>query len=224
MQINFSGYLWRSGQIWGDFHPNNPTWWYDPECVDVTDGVLRLQTKYHRRENNGVVNTLGVGLISSIDSFGYGTFSADIMLPKGTGLFPAFWLSATNSWPPEIDIFEAWSRKSGLYTSNYIPYYSLASNVHYGNNDNNHKMIKSKSHMLWKCLDDKWTNFKLEWFPDRISIFYDGKLVREVKDQSILKWFENIQMQVIINNGLEKLEDYTNDSVMLTKNFKYIKY
>ena len=31
-------------------------------------------------------------------------------------------------------------------------------------------------------------------------------------------------MQIIINNGLEKLEDYTNDSVMLTKNFKYIKY
>jgi hypothetical protein len=45
MQINFSGYSWRSGQIWGDFHPNNPVWWYDPECVDVTDGILRLQTK-----------------------------------------------------------------------------------------------------------------------------------------------------------------------------------
>jgi hypothetical protein len=85
-------------------------------------------------------------------------------------------------------------------------------------------MIKSKSHMLWKCLDSKWTNFKLEWFPNRISIFYDGKLVREVKNQSILKWFDNIQMVVIINNGIEKPEDYTNDSVMLTKNFKYIKY
>jgi len=47
--IKFAGYKWRTQQPWGDFHPYHPSWWYDPSCVDVTDGVLRLQTKCHYR-------------------------------------------------------------------------------------------------------------------------------------------------------------------------------
>ena len=120
--VEFSGYKWRTQQPWGDFHPNDSFWWYDSECVDVTDGILRLQTKYHYREAtvNGTTihkNRIGVGLVSSEKPFTYGTFEADVMLPMGTSLFPAFWLYATKTWPPEIDIFEGWSRKSGLYTS-----------------------------------------------------------------------------------------------------------
>lgn len=223
--VEFSGYKWRTKQPWGDFHPNDSFWWYDSECVDVTDGILRLQTKYHYREAtvNGTTihkNKIGVGLVSSEKPFTYGTFEADVMLPMGTSLFPAFWLYATKTWPPEIDIFEGWSRKSGLYTSKYIPYYSLASNVHYDVAPNN-KSIKSKSHMMWKRFDREYLNFKLVWTPDEISIYYNNKLVRQVTDNNILKWFKDIEMWVIFNNGIEKEEDYTNDSVMLVKNFKY---
>jgi hypothetical protein len=70
--IEFSGYKWRTQQPWGDFHPNNPIWWYDPSCVDVTDNVLRLQTKYHTRET--FKNKIGVGLVSSENPFTYGEF------------------------------------------------------------------------------------------------------------------------------------------------------
>jgi beta-glucanase (GH16 family) len=219
--IEFSGYKWRTQQPWGDYHSDDSFWWYDPECVDVTDGILRLQTKHHERKiDDEVINEIGVGLVSSETPFTYGTFEADVMLPMGTGLFPAFWLYAVDTWPPEIDIFEGWSRKSGLYTSNYIPYYSLASNVHYDVSPNN-KSIKSKSHMTWKRFDREYLNFKLIWTPNEISIYYNNKLVRQVTDSNILKWFKDIKMWVIFNNGVENEEDYTNDSVMLVKNFKY---
>jgi len=221
IEINFSGYKWQSGQRWGNYHPKDPICWYDPSCVDVTSNVLRLQTKHHKivTSDAGVID-IGVGLVSSVDDFGYGEFEADVMLPQGTGLFPAFWLSAVDSWPPEIDIFEAWSRKNGLYSSKYIPYYSLASNVHFGST-NDHQMIKSKSHMIWKRFDREWINFKLVWLPDEISIYYNNKLVRQVLDQKILKFFKNKRMIVILNNGVENYKEYTNDSVMLVKNFKY---
>ena len=221
--IEFSGYKWRTQQPWGDYHPECPFWWYDPGCVDVTDGVLRLQTKRHERKiNDKITNRIASGLISSEFPFTYGEFEADVMLPMGIGLFPAFWLYSAKTWPPEIDIFEGWSRENGLYTSNYIPYYSLASNVHYGHAPNN-KSIKSKSHMTWKRFDRKYINFKLVWTPEEISIYYDNKLVRQVTDNDILKWFKDVEMWVIINNGIDKEEYYVNDSVMLVKNFKYTK-
>lgn len=218
--IEFSGYKWRTQQPWGDFHPNNPIWWYDPSCVDVTDNVLRLQTKYHTRET--FKNKIGVGLVSSENPFTYGEFEADIMLPAGSGLFPAFWLFAVKTWPPEIDIFEGWSRKSGLYTSKGIPYYSLASNVWFGSGDKPEN-IKSKSHMVWKRFDKEYTNFKLVWTSEEISIYYDSKLVRQVTDSKILSQYKDIEMWVVFNNGIDKPEEYRNDSIMLVKNFKYTK-
>ncbi len=74
--IEFSGYKWRTSQPWGDYHPNSPFWWYDSECVDVTDGTLRLQTKRHERKINGVTNRIGVGLVSGDQDIKYGLLAS----------------------------------------------------------------------------------------------------------------------------------------------------
>jgi len=147
-EIEFSGYKWQSGNRWGNYHPKNPTYWCDPSCVDVTSNILRLQTKRHKivTSDAGVID-IGIGLVTSVDDFGYGRFEAEVMLPKGTGLFPAFWLWGADSWPPEIDIF-----------------------------------------------------------------------------MDVLQWFENKKMQVVFNNGVDNPSEYTNDSVMLVKNFKYTEW
>lgn len=223
-EIEFSGYKWQSGNRWGNYHPKSPTYWCDPSCIDVTSNILRLQTKYNKisTPDAGVID-IGVGLVTSVDNFSYGKFEAEVMLPKGTGLFPAFWLWASDSWPPEIDIFEGWSGKSGFYASRYIPYYALTTNVHYGQ-EPNHPSIKAKSHMVWNRFDQTWNNFKLIWNSSEISIYYNDKLVRQVVDLSILEYFKNKTMQVVFNNGVGDPKEYTNDSVMLVKNFKYTKW
>ena len=54
--------------------------------------------------------------------------------------------------------------------------------------------------------------YSLLWLPDKIEIHYNGKIVREITDPKILKQFENIKMNVIINN-------FVMDDISL-KNFK----
>ena len=54
--------------------------------------------------------------------------------------------------------------------------------------------------------------YSLLWLPDKIEIHYNGKTVRKITDPKILKQFENIKMNVIINN-------FVMDDISL-KNFK----
>ena len=47
--------------------------------------------------------------LHSTTGYRYGWFEAKIKLPKGKNLWPAFWMWAWDSWPPEIDIFEGYT-------------------------------------------------------------------------------------------------------------------
>jgi beta-glucanase (GH16 family) len=89
-------------------HPlgcNNEKQSYAPENVIVRDGQLVLRAE--RRQREGMPFTSG--MVASHDKFSqrYGRFEARMQLPRGRGLWPAFWLlPVTMKWPPEIDIME----------------------------------------------------------------------------------------------------------------------
>jgi hypothetical protein len=44
----------------------------------------------------------------------------------------------------------------------------------------------------------QYLNFKLIWTPDEISVYYNDKLVRQVTDNNILKWFKEGKMSEIL--------------------------
>ncbi|WP_171131760.1 MULTISPECIES: family 16 glycosylhydrolase [unclassified Ruegeria] len=76
----------------------------------VTDGALSICA---RETPEGVIEYLNQypyisGMISSRRSFlqRYGYFEIEAKLPRGQGLWPAFWLLAPGQWPPEIDAME----------------------------------------------------------------------------------------------------------------------
>ncbi len=78
--------------------------------------------------------------------------------------------------------------------------------------------------MVWKRFDRCYTKFELDWYPDEIIISYDNMIVRRIDNMDVLQWFENKKMQVVFNNGVDNPSEYTNDSVMLVKNFKYTEW
>jgi len=86
-------------------HSNNEQQYYAEDGWEVGDGRMRF--KAEKRSKGGMPYTSG--MISSYGKFAqqYGWFEIRCRVPKGKGIWPAFWLLPDNkSWPPEIDILE----------------------------------------------------------------------------------------------------------------------
>ena len=88
----------------------------------VHDGVLDIVA---RPTPPGLVRALNgygytSGLITTQPSFSqtYGYFEIRAKLPRGKGVWPAFWLlPADLSWPPEIDVMESIGDPTEFYTT-----------------------------------------------------------------------------------------------------------
>lgn len=70
------------------------------------------------------------GLITTQPSFAqtYGYFEMRAKLPRGKGLWPAFWmLPQDQSWPPEIDVVESVGDPSRVYMTAYSKFFKAES-------------------------------------------------------------------------------------------------
>ena len=70
----------------------------------------------------GIVKRYASGIAITMDKFDqqYGYFEAKIKVPKGNGLWPAFWMMPYHAWPPEIDIMEILGRDTDtMYMTNH---------------------------------------------------------------------------------------------------------
>ena len=108
--------------------------------------------------------------------FSYGKFEARIRIPKGKGLFPAFWLFGDNPWN-EIDIFEFWYNSARRYNAKKSAS-TLHATVHY---DYNRDGKTDMSHTSHKGVDysEDFHTYTLIWGRDKIEWFVDGQLIRE---------------------------------------------
>src|SRR5690606_24881745 len=118
------------GQPWGNYHPGDLKQWYDPEAIKITEKGLELTITDNtldvnryvvdgiERDNLPVVKIPhGVGIITSKEGYGYGFYRIVYVQAKGVYLWPAIWMTGVNSWPPEIDIMESYSKKNKNYKS-----------------------------------------------------------------------------------------------------------
>ncbi|MEU4238071.1 family 16 glycosylhydrolase [Actinoplanes sp. NPDC026619] len=106
------------------------------------------------------------GRILTADKFSqtYGRFEASIKIPKGQGIWPAFWMLGGNNWPTtgEIDIMEnVGNAPNTVYGTVHGPGYSGASGV--GGN----KTIGSP-------LGDGFHTYAVDWSPNLIVWYLDG--------------------------------------------------
>lgn len=231
--MNWSGYEWLTQERWGQYHPDKPIVWYDPSAVEI-DGVsnyLTLKTRPNPKhfKSDNITIPVGTGLVSCTEKFGYGIFEISAKLPSGPFVWPAFWMWAFESWPPEIDVFEGYSNHNGSYF-NWLPrsligkFWAVNSNVHLGAPPDNYN-LGAKSHWLgWKSPDKCFNTYGVLWSKDEISILFNNRVVRTITDTSTLKQLNGKKMNVIINNSVQN--SYINTSMpeheMVVKYFKYI--
>ena len=230
---------WRWAQPWGRFHAEQRWWWWPlkgqtPSDViyPTPDGLALELRKYPKdfkwddltpKQKAKVPGDWrapwAAGLLSSRQSFQWGWFEAEIKLPTERGQWSAFWLSGRDQWPPEIDIFEA-------YTDEDPDGIRVQPNIHWGPNGVQNWQGGKKD---WGAPTipllaphQRWIQYACHWTPDRIQIYYDGYLVSDCRIPEAVK--QNAHPQyIILNNGcknpnetgIEPLE-----SAMLVKNVK----
>jgi beta-glucanase (GH16 family) len=98
---------WRSGYPWGCTNQTSgERQCYTPDALEVRDGVLRITAD---RPGPGGYPYRS-GMITSYQTFAqtYGYFEMRARVPRGKGLWPAFWLlpAVAGKWPPELDVME----------------------------------------------------------------------------------------------------------------------
>jgi beta-glucanase (GH16 family) len=100
----------------------------------------------------------------------YGYFEIRVKVPKGKGLWPAFWLLPTShKWPPEIDVFEMFGAPNSRHEGGQ-------GWVHTGTVGGGTPRF-NRWHKLAIDQYDDFHTYGLLWGPEKISIYVDGQLI-----------------------------------------------
>jgi len=174
---------------------NNELQWYQSDNVQVSDGTLTLEGRIqdidaiegHFSYTSGMITT---GRIKSEEetvdrfSFKYGYIEVRAKAPSGAGMWPAIWLLPSNlTSTPEIDVMELLGHKSNQLELHY----------HYRVDG------KKKSIGFDTIVDDlslDWHTYAVDWSPQSIIWYLDGKEQWRLDDSSIIS---NEEMYLLIN-------------------------
>lgn len=236
-EFNWCGFDWICSMEGGRLiHPSYPHQWYDGDCVNLIEDTLELSIKRHSNtihhwDGFTYYPQIGVGTIMSKQSFSIGKFSALIQLPEGHNLWPSFWLTGVESWPPEIDICEAWSNKRGSYFRMFIPQFPYLSpswktttNFHYGDSEETHKWAGTRNISIFKQCHNPSNNlieYAVERHYNLLIYKVNGKTVRTIDN---VEHKLGLKSMVVIFNIWTENMDFTYQSPMLIREFKFESY
>lgn len=134
---------------------------YVSDAFDLANGVLKIRAD--ARPADGRPYSSGILTTQSTFSQQYGYFEMRAKVPKGQGLWPAFWLLHTgpNPWN-ELDVFEFLG-----HNTNKVYLYN-----HWGDAANQHQALP-KSY-VGPDFSDQFHVFALDWQPNRLTWYIDG--------------------------------------------------
>lgn len=168
---------WAGHYFWGDTPAKRRDGYWHLDMCKVKDGFLHIETAYKPEGMKGGPSgwySCGIDTSASYEQT-YGYFEARCQLPKGGGLWSAFWMfcggvvntAGEGEDGTEIDIFES-------------PYYkklfknTVAYNLHYNGYDEAHKMMGAEKFFVDKPYDSFHT-YGLEWNENEYIFYIDGK-------------------------------------------------
>lgn len=146
------------------------------ENAEVSNGTLKIKALLEdfvesHKYTSARINSKKVG------GWKYGRIEVRAKLPEGQGIWPAIWMLPVDSeyggWPDsgEIDIMEYFSHLPG---KSYSTIHTKKFNHKIGTSIGDH--VKSDS------LHDDYHLYSIDWYPDRLEIFFDDSLVMKYKN------------------------------------------
>ncbi len=154
---------WSTCYYWGCTNGgNNELEFYQASQVAVHDGTASLTVVPDQADGKGYVS----GLLSSYGkfSFRYGYAQIVAKLPRGRGLWSAFWTEPeSGAWPPEIDVMEDWAQ---LRTVSFY--------VHFGSAN-----LSDSANVYLPTASSAFHTYGVDWEPGSVSWYVDGFLVAQ---------------------------------------------
>lgn len=172
------------------------------DLMVISDGVLKMYCRPNppeeRTEADPGIMVSGAIQTKNHFSLQYGRIEARMKVDGFTGSFPAFWMMPVNQpdgWPTagEIDIFESINNEDVAYATLHTG--------RYADNDINTPVYRVPTDI------DDWHVYAVEWTPESLSFFIDGRKYGTVTPATIREglWpFNEGEFYIILNQSVGK--------------------
>lgn len=184
-----------------DAYQENSEQWCDPANVEVSNGTMKMHVKRIPRQEKkfSIWITDGMkelsatcefssGEISTKKGYGFGMYEARCRIPKGKGIWPAFWMYGAPKGPNnEIDVFEFWNQK-GLIKKVSKRKFARVQNMtaHYNGG------MSGVKKEIGPDFSEGFHTFSVIWDAAKIEWYTDGKLQRRLMRYEGMKPTETV--------------------------------
>ncbi len=178
---------------WG----NNELEYYTdrPSNLFFQDGKLIIEAT--KEAFGGKQYTSSKILTAGKKTFKYGRIDIRAILPKGKGIWPAFWML------PEDNVFGNWPKSGEIDIMEVVGHEPAKTHgtIHYGPGPGSTQISRSTS-LTTGTLNDQFHVYSLEWKEDEIKWFLDGVLFSTIRKADIAAgttWPFNEEFFLIFN-------------------------
>lgn len=172
---------------------------YQAANASVANGMLTITAK-KQRVGAKAYTSARLRTLNKPNSgqWTHGRFEARMKIPKGNGMWPAFWMLPANTtvaWPAsgEIDVQESTGQKH---------MFALGT-IHYGSSNANHQFLSSSIYKQPDSWADAFHTYSVVWTPYKISWYIDDLLYATKTPSDMANgadWtFENYKYYLILN-------------------------
>jgi beta-glucanase (GH16 family) len=155
---------WNPNDPWGR-ERNHELQAYVKDAFEVSGGLLRIKAEKRQALYSGKQREYTSGMMTTYGKFSqeYGRFEIRCRVPKGKGMWPAFWLLPEPlGWPPEIDVLEILGHEPNkLYMTHHF-------------HDDQKKHGSHGGSWIGPDFSAGFHEFTVEWSPQAIVWYADG--------------------------------------------------
>ena len=178
------------------------------EDVEVNNGTLKLLARKNRVTHpNGRVFEHTAGEISSIDSRLFNKCYVEVRCkwPKGKKVWPAIWMTAYGTWPPEWDLWEYFG------DLNFIMDDKMQNNLWTGTYPNQENSWHNINNFISTYdANNTYHTYCFEWTKEYATWSIDGVPTRKLNAYSFGNLWPNQDMLFILNHGLRAASQWGN--------------